>query len=243
MEIIKINLRNGEQVCSARELHDFLEVKEDFTDWCKRMFEYGFEQHRDFTRIFGKSTGGRPSTDYALSLDCAKEFSMLQRTEKGKQARQYFIACEKAAKSKTIDFSDPKAILQIAQNWADEQEKRIAAEKQVKELTPKGLFADAVTTSKDCILIGELAKLLKQNGVEVGQNRLFEILRNDGYLIKRPGTDYNMPTQKSMELELFQIKETVVVHAGGNTSISKTPKVTGKGQLYFVNKFSLRITV
>jgi anti-repressor protein len=243
MKTIKIDLQNGEQVCSARELYYFLEVGADFTHWCRRMFEYGFEEGKDFSSFLTESTGGRPSTDYALNLDCAKEISMLQRTEKGKQARQYFIACEKAAKSKTIDLTDPKAILQIAQNWADEQEKRIAAEKQVKELIPKGLFADAVTTSKDCILIGELAKLLKQNGVEIGQNRLFEILRNDGYLIKRSGTDYNMPTQKSMELELFQIKETVVVHAGGNTSISKTPKVTGKGQLYFVNKFSLKVSV
>jgi anti-repressor protein len=89
-------------------------------------------------------------------------------------------------------------------------------------------------------LIGDLAKLLKQNGYETGQKRLFEQLRNEGYLIKRKGADYNMPTQRAMELELFEIKETVVTHADGHVSISKTPKVTGKGQIYFINKYAGR---
>ena len=256
MELIKITTKDGEQVCSARELHAFLEVATDFTNWCKRMFEYGFEaekdftpilaktptseEGKDFTSILGKSTGGRPSTDYALTLDCAKEISMLQRTEKGKQARQYFIACEKAAKGNQLDLTNPKNILQIVQNWADEQEKRIAAENQIKALQPKVIFADAVAASETTILIGELAKILKQNGIEVGQNRLFETLREEGYLIKRQGSDYNMPTQISMEKGLFVIKETVIAHSDGHTSISKTPKVTGKGQQYFLNKFILK---
>ena len=101
---------------------------------------------------------------------------------------------------------------------------------------PKVLFADAVSTAKTSILVGELAKLLKQNGVEIGQNRLFDWLRNRGYLIRRQGSDYNMPTQKAMEMGLFEIKETSVVHADGHTSISKTPKITGRGQCYFVDK-------
>ena len=101
---------------------------------------------------------------------------------------------------------------------------------------PKVLFADAVSTAKTSILVGELAKLLKQNGVEIGQNRLFDWLRNRGYLIRRQGSDYNMPTQKAMDLGLFEIKETSVVHADGHTSISKTPKITGRGQCYFVDK-------
>lgn len=100
------------------------------------------------------------------------------------------------------------------------------------------LFADAVSTSDTSILIGELAKILKQNGAEnMGQNRLFEMLRRDGFLISRKGTDYNMPTQKSMELGLFKIKETAINHSDGHVSISKTPKVTGKGQQYFVDKY------
>lgn len=102
---------------------------------------------------------------------------------------------------------------------------------------PKVLFADAVSTAKTSILIGELAKLLKQNGVDVGQNRLFDWLRSKGYLIRRRGSDYNMPTQRAMEMGLFEIKETSIAHSDGHTTVNKTPKVTGRGQQYFVNKF------
>ena len=104
-------------------------------------------------------------------------------------------------------------------------------------MRPKEIFADAVTASKATILVGELAKILKQNGVDIGQNRLFEWLRQNGYLIRRQGTDYNMPTQRSMNRGLFQIKETAINHSDGHTTISKTPKVTGRGQQYFINKF------
>lgn len=111
-------------------------------------------------------------------------------------------------------------------------------DKQIAELTPKGVFADAVSASSQSILVGEMAKLLSQNGIQMGQNRLFSWLRENGYLIKdRKRTDYNMPTQKSMELRLFEIKETSIAHSDGHTSINKTPKVTGIGQVYFVNLF------
>lgn len=114
----------------------------------------------------------------------------------------------------------------------EEKDKRIA------ELTPKGVFADAVSASSQSILVGEMAKLLSQNGIQMGQNRLFSWMRENGYLIKdRKRTDYNMPTQKSMELRLFEIKETSIAHSDGHTSINKTPKVTGIGQVYFVNLF------
>ena len=111
-------------------------------------------------------------------------------------------------------------------------------DKQIAELTPKGIFADAVSASTQSILVGEMAKLLSQNGIQMGQNRLFAWLRENGYLIKdKKQTDYNMPTQKSMELRLFEIKETSIAHSDGHTSINKTPKVTGIGQVYFVNLF------
>lgn len=111
-------------------------------------------------------------------------------------------------------------------------------DKQIAELTPKGVFADAVSASSQSILVGEMAKLLSQNGIQMGQNRLFAWMRENGYLIKdRKRTDYNMPTQKSMELHLFEIKETSIAHSDGHTSINKTPKVTGIGQVYFVNLF------
>lgn len=108
---------------------------------------------------------------------------------------------------------------------------------QIEEMKPKALFADSVATSKTTILVGELAKILRGNGIDIGANRLFEWLRTNGYLINRNGTDHNMPTQKSMNLGLFKIKETTINHSNGTTSISKTPKVTGKGQQYFVNVF------
>lgn len=134
---------------------------------------------------------------------------------------------------------NPDTIIKIATQLKEEQEKRKEAERIIEEQRPKVIFADAVSASKTSILVGELAKLLKQNGIDIGQNRLFEWMRENGYLIKRKGTDYNMPTQRSMELGLFEIKETSITHSDGRISISKTPKVTGKGQLYFINKFRL----
>ena len=134
-------------------------------------------------------------------------------------------------------LTNPDFLIKLATELKEEQSKRKALEEEKKLNAPKIVFADAVSTSKTSILIGELAKILKQNGIETGQRRLFEWLRVNKYLISRKGTDYNMPTQKSMELGLFEIKETSIAHADGHTSISKTPKVTGKGQQYFINKF------
>lgn len=131
----------------------------------------------------------------------------------------------------------PDTLMQLAQNLKDEQEKRKALEAQIESQKPAVLFTGAVETSKTSILIGELAKMLKQNGVNIGQNRLFEWLRQNGYLIKRNGTDYNMPTQRSMDMGLFEIKETTINNPDGSIKISKTPKVTGKGQVYFINLF------
>lgn len=112
-----------------------------------------------------------------------------------------------------------------------------AKDKQIEQMKPKVVFADAVATSHTSILVGELAKILKQNGIEMGQKRLFAWLREKGYLIKRQGTDYNMPTQKAMELGLFEIKEGSYVNGSGVNITTKTPKITGKGQQYFINKF------
>lgn len=138
---------------------------------------------------------------------------------------------------KTGGYALPKDYPSALRALADAEEQRMALEAESEQNKPKVLFANAVCASKTSILVGELAKLLKQNGVEIGQNRLFEWMRKNGYLIQRNGTDYNMPTQKAMELGLFEIKETVISHSDGHTSINKTPKVTGKGQQYFVQKF------
>ena len=134
-------------------------------------------------------------------------------------------------------LTSPDFLIKLATELKTEKEKRQALEIQAEENKPKVLFADAVSTSQTSILVGDLAKIIKQNGVNIGANRLFAWLRDNGYLIKRKGNDYNMPTQYSMDLKLFEVKETVITHSDGHTSISKTPKVTGKGQQYFVNKF------
>lgn len=130
----------------------------------------------------------------------------------------------------------PDTLMQLAQNLKEEQEKRRALEHKVEKDKPKVLFADAVSVSDSAILIGDLAKILRQNGVEMGQTRLFQWLRENGYLIKQRGSSYNMPTQKAMELGLFKIKETCVTHSDGHTTLNRTPKVTGKGQVYLLNK-------
>ena len=126
---------------------------------------------------------------------------------------------------------------QMAQGLIAAQKLLAEKDKRIEEMRPKEIFADAVSVSKTDILIGDLAKLIKQNGHDIGQKRLFSWLREKGYLIKRKGLDWNMPTQKAMEMKLFRVKETVVTHADGHTTVSKTTKVTGKGQVYFVNKF------
>lgn len=227
-EIIKVNYENDRPTVLARDLHDFLEVKTAFKDWFPRMCEYGFSEGTDFCSFLSESSGGRPAQDAQLTIEMAKEICMLQRNERGKHARQYFIQLEK-------DWNSPEKVMARALQIADKKIKRL--ETQIEEDRPRVLFAGAVETSKSSILIGELAKILKQNGINIGQNRLFEWMRQNGYLIRRNGSDYNMPTQRAMEMGLFEIKETSVVHADGHTSISKTPKVTGKGQVYFVDLF------
>lgn len=134
-------------------------------------------------------------------------------------------------------MNDPDAWIKLLTALKEERREKERLKLQAAENRPKVVFADAVSVSDGTILIGELAKILKGNGVEIGQNRLFERLRQDGFLIKRKGTDYNAPTQKAMELGLFRVKETAITHSDGHVTISKTTKVTGKGQQYFVNYF------
>lgn len=227
-ELIKITYNNDRPAVSARDLHDFLEVKTAYKDWFPRMCEYGFTEGEDFCSFLSESTGGRPAQDAVLTIDMAKELCMIQRNEKGKQARQYFLQIEK-------DWNSPEKVMARALQIAGDKLKRL--ESKVEADAPKVLFADAVSASKTSILVGELAKLLKQNGVDIGQHRLFRWMRENGYLIRRNGTDFNMPTQKSMDLGLFTVKETAITHSGGTVTVSKTTKVTGKGQQYFIQKF------
>ena len=227
-ELIKITYNNDRPAVSARDLHNFLEVKTAYKDWFPRMCEYGFTEGEDFCSFLSESTGGRPAQDAVLTIDMAKELCMIQRNEKGKHARQYFLQIEK-------DWNSPEKVMARALQIAGDKLKRL--ESKVEADAPKVLFADAVSASKTSILVGELAKLLKQNGVDIGQHRLFRWMRENGYLIRRNGTDFNMPTQKSMDLGLFTVKETAITHSDGTVTVSKTTKVTGKGQQYFIQKF------
>ena len=140
-------------------------------------------------------------------------------------------------KTGSYSLNIPKTLPEALRAYADEVEQHNKTKALVEAQRPKVIFADAVSASDTDILIGDLAKLLNQNGHNIGQNRLFERLRKEGYLISRKGNSYNTPTQKAMELGLFRIKETAITHADGRTTINKTPKVTGKGQLYFINRY------
>lgn len=221
-----------EQLVDARELHEKLESKRDFSNWITdRIEKYDFVENIDFTTILLKSTGGRPRIEYALTLDTAKEIAMVENNEQGRKIRRYFIEVEKKARNM---FEIPKTLPEALRKAAELAE-------QLEQQKPKVLFADSVETSKDSVLINELSKILKQNGYEIGQNRLFEKLRNEGYLIKQKGQNWNLPTQKSMELGLFEVKKTVVNKPDGNTIVKPTTKVTGKGQIYFVNKFLKKV--
>ena len=134
-------------------------------------------------------------------------------------------------------LDNPDLIIKMATRLKEEKEKNKKLEDKMKENKPKVLFAEAVSIAKNTILVREMAKLIKQNGIDMGEKRLFIWLRENGYLIKKIGTDYNMPTQRSMDLGLFEIKESPVLHSSGEIEISKTPKITGKGQQYFLNIF------
>jgi bacteriophage antirepressor len=235
-ELINIKTsETGEPSVSGRELHEFLGVKTLYKDWFPRMIEYGFTEGKDFNplkneqvRFEGNREVVRELTDHLLTIDMAKEIAMIQRTDRGKQARQYFIQVEK-------DYNSPEKIMARALRIAEKELSTLKLD--VERMKPKEIFADSVASSHTSILIGELAKILKANGHETGQKRLFETLRQDGFLIKRKGSDFNMPTQKSMELGLMEIKETTINNADGSIRLNKTTKVTGKGQIYFVNRY------
>lgn len=235
----------GQVIIDGRELHEFLKVQQDFSNWIKNQLELtdSIEGKTHSLLKTSANNGGGIKIDYILTLDIAKEICMIAgvapRTNRetkrlSKQARQYFIQVEKA-------WNSPEMIMKRALEIANTRVENLKLENTkkaeiIEKQKPKVLFADAVATSHTSILVGELAKILKQNGIETGQNKLFAWLRDNGYLIKRKGTDYNMPTQRSMEKQLFEIKETSITHSDGHVSVSKTPKVTGKGQQYFINK-------
>lgn len=232
--LIKVQHSNDRITVLARDLHEFLEVGTDFRHWYQRMCEYGFIDGVDFNpvifdqvRMEGNREVKRQIQDYQLTIEMAKELAMIQRNEKGKLARQYFIQLEK-------DWNSPQKVMARALQMSQQELNTLRIENE--EMKPKALFADAVSTSSDSILVGQLAKFIKQNGYEIGQNRLFAWMRENEFLCIK-GDNYNMPTQKAMERGLFEIKERTVNNPDGSVRTTRTTKVTGKGQIFFVNKF------
>ena len=239
-ELIKVEVNeNNEPIVGGRELHEALGIQTQYTKWFERMCEYGFVENQDYCLVSQKSLTNNPRNPYttiinhAIKLDMAKEIAMLQRNEAGKNIRQYFIQVEK-------DYNSPEKIMARALKIAENKLKTLQIE--YEEMKPKAIFADAVDTAHTSILIGDLAKLIKQNGVNIGQNRLFKWLRENNYLIKK-GERKNMPTQQAMDRGLFEVKERTINDSNGVTRITKTTKVTGKGHIYFINRFLTELTM
>lgn len=238
--LLATQILNEMQTVSARELHNALGIKKRFSEWFLTNSN-GFIEKEDYTSVLVgtevENNGGiqiRELQDYNITLDMAKHICLMSRTEQGKKCRQYLIDLEKAWNTPEQVFA---RALKMAERKIDElKENNTALLEDVNRMKPKEIFADAVASSQTSILVGDLAKILKQNGVDIGQKRLFTWLREQGYLIKS-GSSRNMPTQKSMELGLFEVKETTINNPDGSIRVTKTTKVTGKGQQYFINKF------
>lgn len=236
-ELIPINYGGESPTVSARDLHEGLEIKSNFTTWFERMKEYGFTE-TDYKKCFPNMesgcNGGQNMVDYQISVDMAKQICMIQRSEKGRQYRQYFLDLEKAWNTPEQVFA--RALKMADQTIAKLKDTNKSLAEKIEADRPKTIFADAVSTSHTSILIGDLAKLICQNGVQTGQKRLFQWMRENGYLMKS-GASYNMPMQRYIEQGLFEVKESSVQNPDGSVRVTRTTKVTGKGQLYFINKF------
>lgn len=242
MNDIILSMQNGEPVVSSRQIAESFEKRHDHVMRDIEDIMRGLPKNGD-TPMFYKTeyVHEQNGQSYPMYLMNRDGFTLLAMGFNGKAALEWklkYIAAFNEMEKKLADQPQLTRSQLLATALIAAHEELEEKDKQIAELTPKGIFADAVSASSQSILVGEMAKLLSQNGIQMGQNRLFSWMRENGYLIKdRKRTDYNMPTQKSMELRLFEIKETSIAHSDGHTSINKTPKVTGIGQVYFVNLF------
>lgn len=236
-EIIPVyTTAEGNKVVMARELHKNLGIQTKYKDWFPRQCEYGFQENSDFEVLLKNelnSKVGRPQLNHIISLDMAKHIAMIQRTPIGFKIRQKLIELEKDQQ-----FELPSTLWEALRLSADLAEEKERLQIENNEMKPKAEFADAVSASNDSIMIGDLAKLLRQNGYNTGRNRLFEELRDQGYLQRRNGEERNRPTQRSIESGWLVVKETVRTDAvTGEERINVVTKVTPKGQQYFIRLF------
>lgn len=231
-ELIKIHEKNGTRIVSARDLHAFLESRQDFSTWIKaRIEKYNFVDGVDFV-TFHKIVERATRIEYALSMDMAKELAMLEANAKGQQARRYFIACEERLRNVMAmpDFNNPAV---AARAWADQFEARQVAEAKIANDAPKVKAAEIMLMSDDGITMAEFAKSIGR-----GQNRLFKIMREDGYLIAA-GNRHNLPYQRYIDAGYLTVKETTQV-VNNKVKLFHQTLVTPKGQIYFANKYSLK---
>ena len=240
-ELLPIKYADTEEPkVSARELHKALGIEKRFSAWFDTNSQ-GFIENDDFTSVLigteVPNNGGfqyRELQDYDLSVDMAKHICLMSRTTKGKECRQYLIDLEKA-------WNTPEQVFARALKMADRTIEKLKSSnlllaQKIEQDRPKTVFADSVSSSKQSILIGDLAKLICQNGHSIGQKRLFQWMRDNGYLVKS-GSSYNMPMQRYVEQGLFEVKESTINNPDGSIRLTRTTKITGKGQIYFVNKF------
>ena len=236
-ELIPINYDGEQPTVSARELYKALEVSKRFSAWFETNSQ-GFVENEDFTSVLSGTVvnngAHREIQDYFLSVDMAKHICLMSRTDKGRECRQCLIDLEKAWNTPEQIFA--RALKMADQTIAKLKDTNKSLVEKIEADRPKTIFADAVSTSHTSILIDDLAKLICQNGVQTGQKRLFQWMRENGYLMKS-GASYNMPMQRYIEQGLFEVKESSVQNPDGSVRVTRTTKVTGKGQLYFINKF------
>ena len=229
-DIIKVNYDSGKPLVSGRELHGALGIKTAYKDWFPRMCEYGFTEGSDFSSKMSESTGGRPAADADISIDMAKQICMIQRTDKGREIRQYFIDLEKAWN--TPDLVIARGLLAANTLIAEKDKKIELLTADNERMKPKEIFTNAVTASDSSILVRDLAKMIRQNGYPIGEKRLYKWMRENGYICQGS----TEPTQRAMELGLFERIVRTVQRGDKLPLETTTTKVTGKGQVYFINK-------
>lgn len=229
--LIKIEERNGEQLVSGRDLHEFLEIGTPYKKWFDRMCEYGFSENVDFITVGQKcpiANGGfQEITEHLMKISMAKELSMLQRNERGKQAREYFIKCEEAWNSEDMVLA---RALQIQNKKILGYKEHIEVlENKIKEDAPRVSFAETIEKASDCILVREFSKIIANEGIHLGEKSLYKWFREKGFIFKNS----TEPMQSAVQRGLFKVSERVIKAVTGDI-VRSTTKITGKGQVYFL---------